>query len=93
MFRDEEVSVGEGSSGVQVRGSQMILAKNESNEDSVLRRVINLPKELICIIVRHFPVTDLKRYRVLCLQYKDLDTLQFAVIEEMKKRCVLHIEY
>ena len=37
-------------------------------EDSVLRRVINLPQELIHLIVRHFSLTDLKIFRVLLLQ-------------------------
>ena len=91
VFRDGEES-GEGRISDQVCESQRIKAKNESSEDSVLRRVINLPQELIRMIVRHFSVKDLKTFRLLCLQYKDLDRLKFAVIDEMKKRCVLSID-
>ena len=78
VFRDGEES-GEGGSSDKVCESQRIKAKNESSEDSVLGRVINLPQELINLIVKHFSVTDLKTFRLLCLQYKDLDNLQFPV--------------
>jgi len=94
---------GEAGSSIKVRRSQRIRAKNENNvgasngslikgEPTVLTRVISLlPPELISHIVSFFSVSDLKRFRVICLQYKGLAVLYDAVTEEIQKRCVLRI--